>query len=76
MSGVELDVVTFKYLGGIVAGVICGILPYKVGKRRGLKKFAISGLIVCAVCGAFLGLLGAIPLSVIYTLVIVTIKKA
>jgi hypothetical protein len=61
-------------LGGFAAGMICGLVPYVVGWRKGQRKQAIVAMLVCGFCGVILGVWLALPAAVVFTIVI--LKKA
>src|SRR6185295_15601535 len=49
------------FIGGGVAGLLCGLIPYFVGKKRGNLKLGKIGLWVCVAVGIPFGLLLALP---------------
>lgn len=58
-------------IGGFVAGSLCGLVPFFVGKRKGQTNLAVIALLVCAFCGMILGILLALPAAVVFTVIIV-----
>ena len=62
-------------VGAIVAGVICGVVPLIVGLTRGETGLAWGGFVSCIVGGFVLGLIAALPLAIIFTVLIVKNSK-
>jgi hypothetical protein len=60
---------TIMLLGGGVTGLICGLLPYYVGKNRS-AKWAKIALYSCAASGLALGILLALPVAVAFCVAI------
>ena len=61
--------------GGLLAGCICGLLPLAVGRRRGRVRLGVAGLFICLVSGGFFGLLSALPVTILFTIVILILGK-
>jgi ABC-type phosphate transport system permease subunit len=61
---------TLHLLGGAVAGTLIGLIPFFIAKKRDRKKLGQIALISCTVSGLALGLLLALPVAVIFSLVI------
>jgi hypothetical protein len=61
---------------GLFIGGICGLLPLTVGKRRGRIRLGVWGFFTCLASGVFWGLLLALPVSIIFTLVILILGKS
>ncbi|HVM62212.1 MAG TPA: hypothetical protein VMV72_15225 [Verrucomicrobiae bacterium] len=57
--------------GGLVVGTLCGLIPFFVGRKKGQSTLGIAGLIVCMLSGLVLGVILALPASIIFTIVIV-----
>ena len=57
-------------VGGLVVGVLCGLAPLLIGRKRNRQALGKVGLIACIVSGLILGLILAIPVSIIFTMVI------
>ncbi|HME57934.1 MAG TPA: zinc ribbon domain-containing protein [Terracidiphilus sp.] len=58
-------------IGGLVAGFLCGLVPFFVGKNKGQQDLGTVALLVCAACGMVLGILLALPAAIVFTIVIV-----
>ena len=58
-----------RIFGGGIAGLICGLLPYFVGKQKN-PKLAKQALSVCCVSGMAFGILLGLPVAIAYTIVI------
>lgn len=54
----------------IMAGVCCGIIPFKVAESRRKAGLGVICLALCAIAGYFGGLLFALPLAGLLALVI------
>jgi hypothetical protein len=61
--------------GGLIAGVLCGSLPLFIGIRRGRPKLAIAAMVSCAAAGLALGILLAVPTTLVFTTVILAIPR-
>jgi hypothetical protein len=61
----------FMIIGGFVAGSLCGLVPFFMGRRKGQQDLATIALLVCAFCGMILGILLALPAAIVFTIVIV-----
>jgi hypothetical protein len=59
----------------LIAGSICGLLPYFVAKKKGFTKFALPSLAVCAISGGLLGIMLAIPVALVCTIIIMYVMK-
>lgn len=66
---IMMDFLQTVIVGGL-AGIIAGLIPYFIGKNKDQIKMATQALIVCGICGIFLGLLLALPVALIYTFLI------
>jgi hypothetical protein len=55
---------------GLVAGILVGLLPLFLGRKRQQKKLGGVALLSCAVSGAAMGLLLALPVALVFTAVI------
>ena len=69
-----MDVGEAAVAGGIV-GVVCGLIPFITGLVRGDTTLAIGGLVACILGGVVLGLLLAVPLAILFTVLIVRRTK-
>ena len=78
MEQSSFDIVNFigVIIGGLVMGAICGLGPLISGTRRGFRSEGITGFIVCIVCGAILGILLAGPVALIWSILLLTRRRA
>jgi len=58
-------------VGGFIMGTLCGLVPFFVGKKRNQMSLAVGGLVACIVSGLILGLILALPVSIVFTTIIV-----
>lgn len=65
---------TIRLSAGALAGCLVGLVPFFIAKKRGDLKLARLSLGICALCGLLLGLVLAIPASVILVLVVLSKK--
>lgn len=63
------------FLGGFVVGALCGVLPLKLGLKRERRRLALGSWISCVVAGLGLGLIGAVPVSIVFTVIILCLEK-
>ena len=61
-------------IGAVVAGTLCGLVPYFFGKKRGQPTLGIVGLVCCIVGGLIAGLLLALPVAGVFALIIAVRK--
>jgi hypothetical protein len=59
---------------GLVAGIVCGLIPLAAGLIKHRIALGVIGLVVCAACGAILGILLALPVAIVFTLAIVLMR--
>lgn len=57
-------------VGGLLAGTLCGLIPYFFGKKRGQATLGIAGLVSCMVGGLIAGIILALPVAGVFALVI------
>ena len=62
-------------LGGFVAGAICGILPLVLALKKERRALAFASWISCVLAGLILGVILALPVAIIFTIIIVCLKK-
>jgi hypothetical protein len=55
---------------GAAIGVVCGLVPLIFGLTRDEKGLAWGGFGACIAAGAMLGLLLAIPMAIVFTILI------
>jgi hypothetical protein len=65
-----MDVETML-LAGLIAGIVCGLVPLIAGYVKGRLQLGIIGFVVTALSGLVLGLLLAVPVAIVFTLFIV-----
>ena len=59
--------------GDGVAGALCGLLPYFIGRRKNKKLSKIS-IWVCTAAGMVLGVILVLPVALFFTVVIANSK--
>ena len=70
-----MDEYTFASLfGAISMGVLCGIIPFKLGKKHGQEGWGVAGLISSTIGGLILGILLALPMAGIFSSIILVSK--
>ncbi len=60
-----------KIFGAVVVGILCGLIPLSLGRKRGRPALGWVGFAACVLAGLFLGLIGALPMAGVMSLVIV-----
>lgn len=58
-------------IGAIVAGVVCGLVPLITGLVKGEQSLAWGGFVACIAGGFVLGIILAVPLAILFTVLIV-----
>lgn len=58
-------------IGALVAGTACGLVPLITGLIRGDTTLAVGGLVACIAAGFVLGLILAVPVAILFTVLIV-----
>jgi len=61
--------------GALFSGILCGIVPYNLGKKYDDEQVGMAGLIVTIICGTMGGFILAIPVSVVFSAIIWSRKK-
>ena len=70
-----MDPYTFgMWFGALSSGVLCGIVPFKLGKKHNQEGWGLAGLITSIVSGLMLGIILAIPTAGIFSLIILVSK--
>jgi hypothetical protein len=59
--------------GAVLVGVLCGLIPLTLGQRRDRPAIGWVGFVLCVVSGFLLGLIGALPMAGLMSLVIVLV---
>ncbi len=62
-------------VGGFVVGTLCSVLPLVLAIKKKRPGLAVLSCICCIVSGLILGLILAVPVAVIFTVVIILLKK-
>lgn len=63
------------WIGAIGIGVLCGLIPLKLGKKYQCEGWGLGGLIASIIGGVTLGMILAIPLSAIFSVIILVSKR-
>lgn len=58
-------------VGGGIAGFVCGLAPYFIGKKKNNKKLGKIALFSCIASGLALGVVLALPVAIILSIVVV-----
>ena len=61
-------------IGGGVVGLVCGLVPYFVGKKQSNNKLGKIALWSCITSGLISGIVLALPVAIIFS-IIITVKK-
>jgi hypothetical protein len=64
-----------RWLGALLIGVLCGLIPIIAGVKRDKRELAAAGFIACVIGGQLLGIQLALPVGIISTLVILYLSK-
>jgi hypothetical protein len=70
-----MSLVARAAIAGLVAGILCGLVPLALGVWKDRAALGVVGLVVTAGCGALLGILLAIPVAIVFALAIVLIPR-
>jgi hypothetical protein len=57
----------WRFLIGGIAGALCGLIPYFVGRHKN-KSLAETAMLSCVIAGSLLGLILALPVSIGFTI--------
>ena len=57
-------------VGGLIAGSLCGLIPYFFGRKRGQPTLSVAGLLCCIVAGLISGIILALPVAGVFALII------
>ena len=74
MSSYDIGYIIGAFAGAFVVGAAIGAIPLVLGLKKGKKGLAIGGFAACAVSGIILGLLLAIPVCILFVVLILTLK--
>lgn len=61
---------------GMLMGLVCGIAPLILSLKKGKEGLAVAGLIFCALSGAILGVILALPVALILCAVALSLDKS
>ena len=61
-----------RVIGGGIAGVVIGLLPFFVGRHLKQPKLASQALMWCCVAGVAFGMVLAGPVALVFTVVLVS----
>ena len=61
-------------VGGLAIGALCGILPLVIGLKRNKRSLAIVSMATCIVGGLILGIFLALPVSIVWTVILLSLK--
>ena len=71
-----MDTFTFAtILGALSMGILCGIIPFKLGKKYDQEGWGVAGLITSMISGLMLGILLALPMAGIFSSIILASKE-
>ena len=62
-------------VGALFIGAVCGLIPLIAGLIKKRIALAVSGFIVCMICGFILGVILALPVAIIFLVVILLTSK-
>jgi predicted PurR-regulated permease PerM len=62
-------------IGALIVGILCGIVPYRLGKKKGLEGWGLAGIISCTLGGLLAGMIVAIPLAAIFSAIILVTES-
>ena len=63
-------------VGGAFVGLLCGLAPLLAGQSKNQSQLGWIGFASCVISGLLLGLLLAVPVALVFTLVILLKKPA
>ena len=69
----EFNIVGF-IIGILIAGIFCGLIPLITGIVKKRVPLGIAGFVSCLIGSGILGIFLAIPIAIIFT-VIIALKK-
>lgn len=58
-------------IGSLGAGALVGLIPWFLGKKRGNQSMGKIGLITCIVAGFIGGFTYAVPVAIIFAVIII-----
>lgn len=63
------------FIGGFIVGTLCGLVPFFVARSYSRPTLGLWALVACMIAGLILGLIGAVPTSIIFTIIILVQGK-
>ena len=60
--------------GAISVGVLCGMIPFKLGQKHKQRGWGLAGLLTSIISGLILGMILAIPMAGIFSSIILASK--
>ncbi len=54
---------------GIVFGLLLGLVPFFIAKKRGLKSIGVWAIVLCCVASSIFGPVSAMPIAAIFIIV-------
>ena len=71
-----MDAYTFGAIfGSLAVGILCGLIPYKLGQKHNKESWGMAGLVTCIFGGFMLGMILAIPMAGIFSAIILVSKE-
>ena len=61
-------------VGALVAGALLGLIPLILGRKKGKNGLAIGGFAACVVSGLLLGAVLAVPVCIVFVVLILVLK--
>ena len=61
--------------GALVVGILCGIVPYKLGQKHNQEGWGMAGLVMSILAGLGLGIILALPIAGVFSAIILVSKK-
>ena len=62
-------------VGALIMGIIVGLIPFFLGRKKNNEGIGTAGLIACVVCNIALWLLLSIPCCIIFVIIILVKSK-
>lgn len=62
-------------LGVVLFGSICGLIPFSVDRKKGRQTLGIVALLSCVLADVLAGLLLAVPVAILSSIVISQLKS-
>ena len=68
-------ILMLSLIGGLIGGGLCGLVPFFIGRKFNRRQVGLIGFFVCLVAGAFRGLILAIPVCIVFTVVLLILRR-